>query len=190
MRAFFLTRPLSKFGIPNSVCLFSSMHDGNPHACATWYSIVLPSFIFEVKWHAETSQQIFKQSSNSVDAQHVLFYCDASLFMLKFYMSNNKFGQWKFFPPNSLTRFPPWGFIKEPKIRNSWWMQCLDDQCRSHLGTKPKDLRLPLVCEEKVVLSSLDVFRDGRFYVQFFSRNFSKSFAQTCLGTNARPLVC
>ena len=105
---------------------------------------------------------------------------------------NNKFGQWKFFPPNSLTRFPPWGFIKEPKIRNSWWMQCLDDQCRSHLGTKPKDLRLPLVCEEKDVLSSLDVFRGGSFCLQFLTSLFSeafKSFAQTCLGTNARPLV-
>ena len=49
-------------------------------------------------------------------------------------------------------------------------MQCLDDQCRSHLGTKPKDLRLPLVCEEKDVLSSLDVFRGGSFCLQFFSR--------------------
>ena len=29
-----------------------------------------------------------KRSSNSVDAQHVcFFYCDASLFMLEFYMS-------------------------------------------------------------------------------------------------------
>ena len=51
----------------------------------------------------------------------------------------------------------------------------------------------PLFARKKDVLSSLDVFRGGRFlfavFLTRFFREFFKSFAQTCLGTNARPLV-
>ena len=99
-----------------------------------------------------------------------------------------------FFPPNSLTRFPPWGDLSKNQSYATL-DECYAWQIYADHTWVPnrKIWDFPLFARKKDVLSSLDVFRGGRFlfavFLTRFFREFFKSFAQTCLGTNARPLV-